>query len=154
MSENDKPACVIVDIDHTISDSFWRDNMIGTDLGWDYYHEHLVEDEPILDILELLDAFHNDGIEIVGCTARPEKWRKITMEWMLKHDVPMDMILMRGDEDKRSSAELKLEQVKKAKANRDIGQVLAVLDDRDDVIAIFRAEGFTCLQVFAIGGKK
>lgn len=139
-------STILIDVDHTISNAFWRDAMIGG--PWDEYHAASFDDKPIEDIVRLLTALSLDGNEIVGITARPEKWRQLTMSWLLRNNVPMDELLMRPDDAFRPSAEIKMELAKaRFKSLKD--QVAFIMDDRDDVIAAFRAEGITCLQVFA-----
>lgn len=137
---------VICDVDDTVASAFWREDLIGN--GWDEYHSQLHLDKPIEPVLEMLRALERCNYVIVGCTARPEKWRKLTMEWMIKHDVPMHTLLMRPEGDFRPARELKVDLVKDYfKTNLDT--VSLVLDDREDVVEAFRALGITALRVMA-----
>lgn len=140
---------ILTDIDHTLSDAFHRDNMIGG--PWDEYHAAAAADEPVHDMVEVLRSFALNGFIIIGLTTRPEKWRQLTMDWCVKHDVPLDELLMRGDDDYRASHEIKRRQALE-RFNGEAGlreNVLLVMDDRDDVVAAFRALGVTVLQVSA-----
>jgi phosphoglycolate phosphatase-like HAD superfamily hydrolase len=134
----------LVDIDHTVSNSFWRDAMIGGD--WDAYHAAAIYDRPLHDTVAMIRALHDAGWSIYGLTARPSKWRKMTLDWLLAHDVKIDEMLMREDEDYRPAPAMKI-ALAKQKFGELRGVVTVVFDDRDDVIAAFRAEGVTAVQV-------
>lgn len=140
---------ILVDIDHTLSNAFPRDGMIGAS-SWDEYHAASVNDEPLHDMVDLIRALAMQGSNIIGFTARPAKWRRITMEWMHRGTIPLHELLMREDEDYRPSVEMKL-ALARSRFKDDNGirdNVAFLLEDRDDVVAAFRALGVTVLQVF------
>src|SRR4051812_48533865 len=95
---------VLVDIDHTISNAFPRDGMIGN-TTWDEYHGAAPDDEPLHDMVKLVNALHDAGYYLVGLTARPAKWRNMTLCWLIKHGVVLDELLMRPDEAYHPSPE-------------------------------------------------
>lgn len=136
---------VLVDIDHTISNSFWRDGMIGGEGGWDAYHAASKDDKPIYEIVRLVWGLKSSGFIIYGLTARPEKWRKLTMEWLVRNNIQLDDILMRPDTAYHPAPEIKLKLVQERFEN--IDEIAMVLDDRDDVVAAFKALGVTAIQV-------
>lgn len=138
---------VLVDIDHTLSNAFWRDSMIGS-MGWDDYHMASRDDQPLQDMCSLINELWFD-YQVIGLTARPEKWRKLTVEWLLKNRVELHEILMRPDDDYRSSPELKVALAKKRFGDDLHNHVSFVIDDRDDVCSVFRALGVTVLQCYA-----
>ncbi len=137
---------ILVDIDHTLSNAFWRDPMIGT-VSWDEYHQSSRQDAPLHDMIDIVEAL-SLNFNIVGFTARPAKWRKLTMEWCILHGVNLDELLMRPDDNYRPAPELKLELVN-ARFPNPKEEVAAILDDREDVIAAFKGIGITALQVHA-----
>lgn len=137
----------LVDIDHTVSNSFWRDAMIGGD--WDEYHRAAIFDKPLPDVIAMIAALHAAGWEIYGLTARPSKWRKMTLDWLLAHDVKIDEMLMREDDDYRPAPEMKI-ALALEKFGTLKGVVTIVFDDRDDVIAAFRAVNVTAIQVHGV----
>lgn len=147
---------ILVDIDHTISDAYWRDHMIGT-MPWDEYHSWSIGDKPLYDICELLRAARkHDELAFVGITARPEKWRQATMAWLVRHDIRLDYLMMRAEDDYRPAPPLKLDLMDKflAEHNLERDAVVALLEDRDDVTAAFKGVGITVLQVHARRGKQ
>ena len=140
---------VILDIDHTVSDAAWRDDMIGAaGFTWDDYHKEAPKDKPIEEMVRLVYCLRHE-FHIIAVTARPEKWRGITMAWLVNQGVMFHELIMRPDKDYSSAAALKVKLVKERIGDDLRSQVAFVLDDRDDVMAAFRAEGVTCLQVQA-----
>jgi len=138
---------VLCDIDHTVSNAFWRDDMIGGPGGWDAYHAASKDDEPIHDVVNMINAMRAGGMYIVGITARPEKWRKLTMELLVKHGAMFDELLMRPDEAYHPAAEIKLKLAAERFGERFKDEVALIIDDREDVVAAFREAGITALLV-------
>lgn len=140
---------ILVDVDHTISDARWRDSMLeGADRwsGWDAYHEASRDDPPVAPIVALVSAMRCQGYRVVGFTSRPEKWRGLTMKWIVKNLVGLDDLLMRPDDSFRPAVELKMELAREAFGEK-LDKVAFVVDDREDVCAAFLAVGVTSLQV-------
>lgn len=137
---------VLCDVDHVISNAFWRDDL-AAERNWDAYHAAAAHDNPVPDVVHMLRALQASH-EIIGLTARPEKWRKATTEWLWRNDVPCNELLMRPNRDFRPAAQLKL-----ALASERLGvvrdEVALVLDDRADVCEAFAGAGVTALQVYA-----
>lgn len=143
---------LLVDIDHTLSDAAWRDDMIiGGD--WDAYHTAGREDAPIQEMVELINGMADSGAMIIGVTARPDKWRTQTMQWMVKHFVQMHEILMRHDNNYRPSGDMKVELVKQRFGENlekiPTGTAVLFIDDNEKVVEAVRALGITVLQCFA-----
>lgn len=137
---------VICDVDNTISNASWRENFITE--GWDVYHAFAASDKPFEDIADLLRALDKASYYIIGVTSRPEKWRKLTMDWLIKHNIPMHDLWMRPPGDFRGAHELKVDLVNQKMENPEL-QISFILEDREDVISAFRALGITTLQVSA-----
>jgi hypothetical protein len=135
---------ILVDIDHTISDAFWRDTMIGVST-WDEYHAASPNDMPLEDMAELLRNLHKI-YNIVGFTARPEKFRQITMGWCLKHFIPLDELLMRPSESYEKAPQIKKALIEK-RFVESLDEIAFVLEDREDVCAMLKGMNVTVLQV-------
>lgn len=140
-------SIVLVDIDHTLSDAFHRDPMIGT-VPWDEYHGAADKDDPAQEIGVLIRAMMVQRLTIVGLTGRPEKWRDLTIKWLIRHDLPLDDLLMRPDDDYRKAGLVKVDLVKKTYGENWHDKVLCIIDDNEGVIETFRGENVTCLQIF------
>lgn len=137
---------ILVDIDHTISAAWHRDPMIGGEGGWDAYHAASKDDEPIHDVMAMVNDLHRKDWYIVGLTARPEKWRNVTNRWLVKHGIHMDEILMRPDDAFHPAPEIKV-QLATERFTDIKSQVAFLLEDREDVCEAFHALGITTLQV-------
>jgi len=143
---------MFIDVDHTLSSAAWRDSMIGG--GWDEYHRASICDEPIPETVELVNTLYESGWLCVGVTTRPEKWRILTNRWMIKHGVKLNDIIMRPNDDFRPSPEIKCEQVKKFIAEFETEAIFIAFDDRDDVVAAYKAEGVMVIQVHSNGRQR
>jgi hypothetical protein len=138
---------ILVDIDHTISDAFHRDQMIGI-APWDEYHSASEHDDPAHDFVKIMESFRTHGFKIVGLTSRPEKWRKLTNDWLFKHGIYLDMLIMRPNDNYTRTGELKVSLCREIFGSDWKEKVLCMIDDNENVIAAFRAENVTCLQIF------
>jgi hypothetical protein len=136
---------VLVDVDHVITDAFWRDPML-LERDWDAYHMASVDDKPDKDIrllLESLSVFGN--LWIVGLTARPEKWRKMTMDYMLKHDVPMNELLMRPNDCYDPSPKVKVDLINKHYADQ-MEEIMFVIEDKEDTVIALKGLNLNVLH--------
>lgn len=142
---------ILCDIDHTIADSFWRDDMIGAEGGWDAYHAAAKDDKPIPGTVAMVNSFYKNGFQVFALTMRPEKWRQLTQDWMLKHSVKFDQMIMRPDDDYRKSAICKPSIAVAAFGSEEElrRKVLMVVEDREDICEVFRGMGLTVLKVYA-----
>jgi hypothetical protein len=142
---------VLWDVDHVMADSGWRDSMIGGEGGWDAYHLAGKDDAPVEVVVDMIRAFRAYGFENVGLTARPEKWRGLSMEWFVRCGVPLDDVMMRPTNNFDPSPKVKLDLVR-ARWPDYRERIAFLVEDRDDVCAVFRAEGVVCLQchVYAV----
>lgn len=131
---------VIVDIDGTVSSSSGR--------GW-YDYSKAADDYPIGNIIRLVQLLHSCGIRIVFCTGRNEESRSITESWLRKHvfldsRAPVE-VYMRPRGDNRSDFIVKEELYRNF--IEPIHDVWLVIDDRDEVVKMWRKIGLTCMQV-------
>jgi hypothetical protein len=146
--ESETHKIVIVDIDHTVSDAEWRDQLIGR---WDEYYREQDYDRPIQFVKNLVCACYAAGAEIIAVTARPVKYLQATIRWMTQHDLPVETVLMRPDDDHRSSPEVKCWIIRENFP--DLSRIEFVLEDRDDCVAAYRQMGLNVLQVNFAGEK-
>jgi hypothetical protein len=131
-----KPA-VIVDIDGTLA--------IITDRS-PYSHHGVLKDKPNTPVIEVARALAAAGHSLVIVSGRSELARDDTELWLQRHlKVPFEGPFMRSEGDDRKDA------VIKGKLYEELiepnYEVLCVLDDRDQVVRMWRQRGLTCLQV-------
>lgn len=148
----DKQDAIIVDIDGTLA--------LRTNRG-PYDESRVYEDQPNTNIINLINALQigyqtdydlperqpfNDTI-LIFVSGRHETSRPDTLKWLSTHvrNILPWALYMREDKDNRNDAVVK-QEIYDAHI-RDHYNVIAVFDDRDRVVKMWRSLGLTCLQV-------
>lgn len=129
---------VLTDLDGTLARARWRADIRP---DWHAYWEASKDDKPNQIMTELI-AQLGQSHQVICITSRPEVWRQLTVQWLLKHRVLVDELYMRPEQDYSKSPELKLKLV--TPLNLDPKTVLAI-DDRRDVIEMYQSLGFMTL---------
>lgn len=141
---------VVVDIDGTISKIGDRLKYLQQEpKDWDSFYNDCFEDEPILEICQLVKSLSNDelGYNIIFCTGRRESVRNKTIDWIhgnVGYGI-YDQLLMRKNDDHRHDTEVKPELLKNNGIT--VSDVAFILEDRNSMVKKWRELGFTCLQV-------
>lgn len=130
------PAAYIVDTDGTVALMDGRSPYDPT-----LYHT----DKPNADVIALVASLWTLGYTIIGVSGRDEDYREATENWWHDQGVPFEEFYMRPSGDKRKDDIIKDELYEKHIAGR--YNVMGVLDDRDRVVAMWRAKGLTVFQV-------
>ena len=141
---------VIVDIDGTISKVGDRlQYLLQTPKNWDAFYNDVFDDEPIIEMCDLVYNLYLQGYKIVFCTGRRESCRQKTIDWMNKHFEPeiakFSKLLMRPNKDHRHDTEVKPELILNYGIKLD--EIAFVLEDRDSMVKKWRELGLICLQV-------
>lgn len=150
---------IICDIDGTIANN--QRNLIVTPTilttyvekarikkDWYAFFQNVFGDTPIMPIISLMHDLRSLGYAIFIVSGRPIRFKdlevgKETVKWLAKHNVPYDHIFMRQGDDAREDVVVKQEILDKLPKDR----IAYVFDDRDSVVAMWRRNGLTCLQV-------
>lgn len=158
---------IIVDIDGTLSDCQHRLHFInGEHKDWDAFYSALENDKPIEQmrwLMRIIDMgcgnmMIGSDVNFVFCTGRPEKYRNLTVKWLIKNidecfcpDSEDDeggetwpKLLMRKDGDFRADDIIKQEMLDSLKAKG--YEILFAIDDRKRVADMYRKNGVICLQ--------
>jgi len=167
---------ILCDLDGTLADVNHRLHFINNPDGtkktrkesdWDSFHTECINDAPNRDVIEIMESLvlgHNSGCMVCGAverevyflSGRNDVVRAETVQWLQKHvheDWDYDQrLVMRKNGDFRPDTEVKLEMVQELGLTPD--DVLCILDDRQCVVDMWRANGFRCLQVEAWEEKK
>lgn len=141
---------VLFDIDHTLSDASPRDHLIAEAMrsdDWTGYHSLAPNDLPCHDLVAMLTCFRHCGYTVIGITARPMRWRSITVDWLYNHGIHLDELLMHKRDNFEPSAELKLALARERFGAKISDHVLFIIDDHEQVAKAFQAVGVTSLQV-------
>lgn len=137
MTPLSKPRAAIFDVDGTLALHDQRDP---------YDWENAASDGPNQPVIDVLRALKTAGLSIVYVSGRPEAARAITQTWLDHHvGVPGPLHL-------RESGDVRRDSIVKREVYENAIQlacdVVAVFDDRDQVVSMWRNElGLTCFQV-------
>ncbi len=138
---------VVVDLDGTLCNSSKREHLAQAGL-WDEFHSCLDADEPWSDVKHLVSQMTDDrgyGTYVLGLTGRNERYREATLTWLSKHEIWLDALLMRPDDNYQSDHELKPQMLADRGISKD--DVWFILEDRDKVVEAWRNLGYNCWQV-------
>jgi hypothetical protein len=135
----------LIDIDHTIADSGWRDPWLGQ---WDIYHSKSIDDKPIVPVIRAVNAMALLGWEVVLFTSRNERWRQTSLAWLVKHNVLASRLLMRPEDDFSPCGETKYQMAILA-FGEELKDVEMVWDNLESVLEPFRARGIVTMLVGA-----
>lgn len=148
----------IVDLDGTVSDCAWRaifatDAKLETDRKkkaerWDEFHQRCGLDQPHLGEVLLVQAWIKAGNKAIFLTGRPNHFRVLTQDWLAVQGLPRSPLFMRQPGNYASTAEYKLAIVKQIERNvfTEGDRIAFILEDKQDVVDMWRREGYTCLQ--------
>lgn len=144
---------IICDLDGTLADCTHRLHLVqkqdGTGLkkkpDWDAFYAGVRGDRVNAPVMAVVGAMLDTG-DVIFCTGRPERCREDTEWWLRRlgltqHDYTL---LMRADGDYRADYIVKQELLDKY---IDKDRVLFVLDDRQQVVDMWRRNGLPCFQV-------
>lgn len=136
---------VIFDMDGTLADIAHRRHYVATKpKNWRAFNAALAEDKPNIHVIQLARMFKASGWTVLVCSGREDVYRAETVEWMERHEVPHDRLYMRPAKDYRADDIVKAELL--AQIRTDGFDPPLAIDDRDRVVAMWRANGLTCLQ--------
>lgn len=137
---------ILFDLDGTIADITHRLKYVQTPIpDWERFFKECVNDVPNEWAWALALAMAGMGKKIVVVSARSQVVLSETQEWFAKHwkDIPHELNLIRPDKDYTPDDKLKLAWLN-ASGIKD--RILFVVDDRQRVVDMWRANGLTCLQ--------
>lgn len=133
----DKPSIVLVDIDGTVA-------LAGSRSPFDEARVH--EDRPNAAVIETVRALRAAGHGVVFMSGRTDGCRGATEQWLSEYVGVEHLALhMRTAGDMRKDAIVKAELFDAHVRNE--YRVAVVLDDRNQVVSLWRSLGLTCLQV-------
>jgi hypothetical protein len=142
---------VLTDIDHTLSDSAWRNHLVAEAKAtgnWDAYYKDQSRDQPIWIVAGLVRHYADSPFyKVVGLTTRPEKYRKETAMWLKLNQIKVADLIMRPDGDHSPSPELKVRLIRDY---CDLSDVAFAIEDREDCVEAMRAVGIPVLRPYFV----
>lgn len=143
-----KQKALVVDIDGTIADITHRAKYVNSPEGtkdWHIFNSLMEYDIPKLNVISLVTRLQSTGLPVILVTGRFSQYKKKTIEWLIYHKIDWALLLMRTDGDFRSDCIIKKEIYENN--IKDLFDIVAVFDDRDSVVQMWRDQGLLCLQV-------
>ena len=147
MGDRIKPIeAVIFDVDGTLADCDHRRHFVtGKKKNFDAFYNAMASDTVKEDIRGLCNMYYMNGWHIIICTGRPESYRKITEAWLNKNAIFYHELRMRPDNKRHHpDFEIKEEILKDIQKER---EVIIAVDDRNQVVDMWRRNNITCFQV-------
>lgn len=137
---------VIFDIDGTLADIDHRRKLLeGDKPDWRGFHAGVDGDLPNIPVVALYRALWEGGqFTMILTSGRAERWRAHTEAWLFWNEIPFGELLMRVDGDGRADHIIKQEFLDHIRAKGE--DVLFAVDDRQQVVDMWRRNGVTCLQ--------
>lgn len=133
----DKPKAIICDLDGTLA-------LFKGKRGPFEYHK-VANDDVNKPVAEIVKWAGLNGYHIVYLSGRESVCYDATKEWLYNKGLPRGPLFMRQTKDYRKDNVVKLELFNEH--IRDHYNVAFCLDDRDQVVKLWRGLGLTCLQV-------
>ena len=149
----------IFDLDGTLADIETRRRLCTKDDGkmdWNKFFDpkNIKLDEPKQDVIMMFQALKALGHKIAIFSGRSASTKQATFDWLEKHGVgDWDLLKLRPEKHPfkfMPDDKLKLqwfEQTFVEPENMSETEVVAVFDDRDKVVKMWREIGLTCMQV-------
>lgn len=144
---------IIFDIDGTLADISHRLHYIQSKKK-DYksFYEACVNDLPknnvikLYQYLDLLTSYCDwPSPDLFFCTGRPAEYKEQTLSWLNEHVTDfVENLIMRPSNDYRADYIVKEEMLHEIQKTHD---VIFTIDDRQQVVDMWRRNGITCFQV-------
>lgn len=146
--EGDKPSAIVCDLDGTLCNIEHRRHHVrrtdGQKKNWMAFMDGIPKDTIHEWCDTILNACRYQGKKIVLASGRSEQERNATVDWLTKHNVFYDNLLMRKSGDSRRD-----DIVKEIILDFEILTRYTpyfMIDDRQQVVNMWRKRGFVCLQ--------
>lgn len=134
---------IVFDLDGTLADVEHRRHLVsGGKRRWDQFFEACVDDPPVTGVILAFRAHQLAGARVEVWSGRSDAVRPQTEDWLARHDLHPDRLLMRPARDTTPDDELKESWLDQADPAPTV-----VYDDRDKVVAMWRRRGVACFQV-------
>lgn len=139
-----KIPAVIFDRDGTLASVDWCRPDDRSNASWERFNAALPFDAVVPWVAALLHSVR-PGVVRIMTTGRTDDLRPRLSDWLVKHDLPIDMLLMRAFGDTRKDSIVKQEIYDQRIAP--FFDVRLVVDDRPQVCDMWRANGLNLIQV-------
>jgi hypothetical protein len=137
----EKPKCLILDFDGTIADYTHRQYL--RDIDFQAYIDESPNDIPSLPVCSIINRFKEDYLIII-LSARGEKCRQETIDWLDKYYIHYDTMILKDDNDERDDYLVKMDLMREKILTK--YDVFFAIDDRNSVANIYRENNIFTFQ--------
>jgi hypothetical protein len=139
--------CLLVDIDGVLSDASNRQHYLNNPEGnrdWRGFFGAVSDDLPLPAVPTLL-ALLDPSLTVVLLSARPAWVLELTVDWLVRHEIRWDVLILRDDDALTSAAEFKREVLLELRSMA--WDVALSIDDDARIIEMYRAEEQPALYI-------
>jgi hypothetical protein len=136
---------VVFDLDGTLALNDHRQHFVERPVGekdWNSFFEACDKDVPNWQIIRVLEVLRATGNHVEIWSGRSSSVLSKTSAWLARHGLSDVYFRCRCEGDHTPDHELKQQWLNEASNKPDL-----VFDDRDSVVAMWRANGVACAQV-------
>ncbi|OAJ33298.1 LNS2 (Lipin/Ned1/Smp2) [Piscirickettsiaceae bacterium NZ-RLO1] len=135
---------IIFDIDGTLSNTNHRKHLVKKN-NWGDFFSKMGDDTLIQPIASLYRTLYKTKeYDLIIISGRPERYKKLTEQWLIWNEIPITHLYMRKTNDHRPDETIKEEILDNL---LDQGRKIdLVIDDRKRVVDMWRRRGIICLQ--------
>ena len=136
---------VIFDVDGTLANVDHRRHFVeGKKKNFDAFYDAMNGDTVREEIRDLCNLHFENGYYVIICTGRPELYAGVTERWLNYSGICFDELMCRPDSRRNEP-----DYIVKQDMLNDIlktHEVILAVDDRQQVVDMWRRNGITCLQ--------
>ena len=148
MSVDHLPMVPVVDIDGVVADVRHRlHHVTGRPKDWRSFFAAAADDGLLPEGEHTVRALA-EVYDVVYLSGRPEGLRRVTEDWLTRHDLPQGELMLRPSGDYRPSSIYKVEALRTIAATR---TVVVLVDDDPRVLDAARTAGFDVLPATWMG---
>ncbi len=137
----------IFDLDGTLADIEHRRYLVeGMPKKWREFYQRCVHDKPNIPVIRTAVGLAVAGAEIAVWSGRSDEVQRETEAWLNYHLRVHKSLRMRSADDFQPDVQLKRSWLH-SMSERDRGRLVAVFDDRQGMVNMWRDEGVPCFQV-------
>jgi FMN phosphatase YigB (HAD superfamily) len=137
----------IFDLDGTLADISHRRHLVEAPAKrWRDFYAACTGDVPNEPVVRTAQGLTIAGAEVWVWSGRSDEVQLETEEWLRRHVCTHSLLRMRQAKDHQPDVKLKRSWLQSMDPV-DRARLVAVFDDRDGVVRMWRAEGVACFQV-------
>lgn len=136
LQNKDLPKAIICDLDGTLAKIEGRSPYDASNCEFDLLNES---------VAGIVKSYYKNDYKILLVSGRQSQHREQTERWLKKHEINYHELIMRESSDMRKDSIVKKEIFDNY--IRDKYYIEFILDDRNQVVDMWRELGLTCLQV-------